>query len=188
LVPEERYRAGTTEVSKTIGQLFGVSPIKLDYLIRGYTGGLGVALTGIANPMLASGEKVPPEMRASDTPVVGGLFQPKDAQGLINYAYDLVGDIEKRQRTLTAITERGRIDDAKAFIEENRDLLSSAKLAGSFKQAMGELAKEERFVREDTSVTPQQKRERLDELRQQRISLAKRMVSLVSENKRQTAR
>lgn len=188
LVPEERYRAGTTEVSKTIGQLFGVSPIKLDYLIRGYTGGLGVALTGVANPMLASGEKVPPEMRASDTPVVGGLFQPKDAQGLINYAYDLVGDIEKRQRTLTAITERGRIDDAKAFIEENRDLLSSAKLAGSFKQAMGELAKEERFVREDTSVTPQQKRERLDELRQQRISLAKRMVSLVSENKRQTAR
>ncbi|WP_163093874.1 hypothetical protein, partial [Acinetobacter baylyi] len=64
------------------------------------TGGLGLGIVGVADPVLATGEKATPEKRASDMPIVGGLFQPKDAQGLINYAYDLVGDIEKRQRTL----------------------------------------------------------------------------------------
>ena len=53
LLPQERYRAGTTEVSKLIGQLFGISPIKLDYAVRGYTGGLGVATLSMANPVLA---------------------------------------------------------------------------------------------------------------------------------------
>jgi hypothetical protein len=188
LVPAERYRAGTTEVSKAIGGLFGVSPIKLDYMIRGYTGGLGVAIASIANPVLAANEKVAPEMRASDTPVIGGLFQPKDAQGLINYAYDLVTDIEQKQRTMKTMQERGRPEDVKTFIEENRQDLKLADTAGSFKRFMGELAKLERNVRERTDMTPQQKREKLDEIRQRRIKTAQRMVSLVGESKLQDAR
>lgn len=188
LIPAERYRAGTTEVSKAIGGLFGISPIKLDYMIRGYTGGLGVAITSIANPVLAADEKVAPEMRASDTPVVGGLFQPKDAQGVINYAYDLVSGIEQKQRTMKTMQERGRPEDVKAFIEENRQDLKLADTAGSFKRFMGELAKLERNVRERTDMTPQQKREKLDEIRQRRIKTAQRMVSLVDESKRQASR
>lgn len=188
LIPAERYRAGTTEVSKAIGGLFGISPIKLDYMIRGYTGGLGVAITSIANPVLAADEKVAPEMRASDTPIVGGLFQPKDAQGVINYAYDLVSGIEQKQRTMKTMQERGRPEDVKAFIEENRQDLKLADTAGSFKRFMGELAKLERNVRERTDMTPQQKREKLDEIRQRRIKTAQRMVSLVDESKRQASR
>lgn len=188
LIPAERYRAGTTEVSKAIGGLFGISPIKLDYMIRGYTGGLGVAITSIANPVLAADEKVAPEMRASDTPVVGGLFQPKDAQGVINYAYDLVSGIEQKQRTMKTMQERGRPEDVKAFIEEHRQDLKLADTAGSFKRFMGELAKLERNVRERTDMTPQQKREKLDEIRQRRIKTAQRMVSLVDESKRQASR
>lgn len=188
LIPAERYRAGTTEVSKAIGGLFGISPIKLDYMIRGYTGGLGVAITSIANPVLAADEKVAPEMRASDTPIVGGLFQPKDAQGVINYAYDLVSGIEQKQRTMKTMQERGRPEDVKAFIEENRQDLKLADTAGSFKRFMGELAKLERNVRERTDMTPQQKREKLDEIRQRRIKTAQRMVSLVGESKHQASR
>ena len=188
LIPAERYRAGTTEVSKAIGGLFGISPIKLDYMIRGYTGGLGVAITSIANPVLAADEKVAPEMRASDTPIVGGLFQPKDAQGVINYAYELVSGIEQKQRTMKTMQERGRPEDVKAFIEENRQDLKLADTAGSFKRFMGELAKLERNVRERTDMTPQQKREKLDEIRQRRIKTAQRMVSLVGESKLQAAR
>ena len=188
LIPAERYRAGTTEVSKAIGGLFGISPIKLDYMIRGYTGGLGVAITSIANPVLVADEKVAPEMRASDTPIVGGLFQPKDAQGVINYAYDLVSGIEQKQRTMKTMQERGRPEDVKAFIEENRQDLKLADTAGSFKRFMGELAKLERNVRERTDMTPQQKREKLDEIRQRRIKTAQRMVSLVDESKRQASR
>jgi hypothetical protein len=188
LMPAERYRAGTTELAKTIGSLLGVSPIKLDYLVRSYTGGLGLGLLSIANPVLAADEKVSPEMRASDTPVVGGLFQPKDAQGLINYAYELVSDVEKRQRTLSEITKRGRQEDVEKFERENEDLLDMAKEAGRFKKKMGKFAEEERAVRDDPDLSPVEKRKELDAIRADRIAFAKDMIAAVAESKRLAAR
>jgi hypothetical protein len=184
LVPEERYRAGTSEVSKLIGQLFGISPIKIDYMIRGYTGGLGVAAVSIANPVLAADEKVSAEKRVSELPIVGGLFQPKDAQGLINYAYELVGDIEQRQRTIKTIQERGRREDVQEFLEENRDLLKMAPAAGSFKKRMGEYAARERYIRDAEGMSPAEKREKLDQIRDARIEFAKKMIAAVAESKR----
>ncbi len=188
LVPEERYRAKTTEVSKLIGQLFGISPIKLDYAVRGYTGGLGLAVLSIANPVLAADEKVSPEMRASDTPVVGGLFQPRDAQGLINYAYELVDSVEKRQRTLKELEKTGTEASVIAFEKENVALLDMTKDAGRFKKKMGDFAKEEREIRADPNMTPAEKRKELDDIRQERIELAKALVADVAESKRLAAR
>lgn len=188
LMPAERYRAGTTELAKTIGSLLGVSPIKLDYLVRSYTGGLGLGLLSVANPVLAADEKVSPEMRASDTPVVGGLFQPKDAQGLINYAYELVSDVEKRQRTLTELTKRGREQDVEKFERENEDLLDMVKEAGRFKKKMGKYAEEERSVRDDPDLSPVEKRKELDAIRADRIAFAKDMIAAVAESKRLAAR
>jgi hypothetical protein len=188
LMPAERYRAKTTELAKTLGGLFGVSPIKIDYLIRSYTGGLGLGIVGVADPVLATGEKATPEKRASDMPIVGGLFQPKDAQGLINYAYDLVGDVEKRQRTLKVIEERGTPRDIEKFEEENAEFLDMAKEAGRFKKKMGKYAEEERAIREDPDMTASQKRRELDEIRAERIAFAKDMIAAVSESKRLAAR
>ena len=69
-----RYRDNTTEVAKMIGSvtgLAGISPISIDYLIRGYTGGLGIALIQMANPILASDTRrdiAEPSMKPSKMP------------------------------------------------------------------------------------------------------------------------
>ena len=45
---------GTTEVAKMIGQVLGVSPIKTEYLIKGYTGTLGAYILEISDLALRS--------------------------------------------------------------------------------------------------------------------------------------
>ena len=194
--PSQRMRSNTTEIAKTLSSLasftvggkeYGVSPIQIDYLIRGYFGGLGLALTSMANTVLEKPGKVPAEMRPSDMPVVGGLFQPRDAQGLINYAYEIVGNIQQRQQTYKELMRKGDDETAKEFLQENRGLISLASSAGSFRQQMGEYATYERQVRERKDMTPQQKRAELERIRQIRINYAQNFIRATAENRRQAS-
>lgn len=194
--PTQRMRSNTTEIAKTLSSLasftvggkeYGVSPIQIDYLIRGYFGGLGLALTSMANTVLEKPGKVPAEMRPSDMPVVGGLFQPRDAQGLINYAYEIVSNIQQRQQTYKELMRKGDDETAKEFLQENRGLISLASSAGSFRQQMGEYATYERQVRERKDMTPQQKRAELERIRQIRINYAQNFIRATAENRRQAS-
>jgi len=197
LIPSQRMRSNTSEVAKMLSSLtsftvggkeYGLSPIQLDYLVRGYFGPLGLAISSMGNTVLEKPGKADPEMRASDMPIVGGLFQPRDAQGLINYAYQVVSNIEQRQRTYKELTRRGDASDVQEFVKENRQILGLASSAGSFRQQMGEYAQMERDVRERKDMSPQQKRETLDRIRQARIGYAQKFIAATAENRRQVSR
>lgn len=185
--PSERFNQNTTEIAKLIGKGTGqlpvlgeyLSPVQIEYLIRGYTGGLPLALASLTNPVFGGGgtggEK--PEMRASDLPVFGSVFQPKDAGGLINRAYKDVESVERAKKTYNKLEEEGRDKDAEAYSDQFADILSLAPLAGQFRQRMGELAKEEREVKSDPDMPGAEKRRLLDEIRKERIELARDLIS-----------
>jgi len=181
LEPSERYNERTTEVSKTLGSILGVSPNKIDYLIRGYTGSLPLAVTSLANPILRGGEVgEQPESRglvSSETPLIGSFFQPKDASGLVNKAYKDMEEIVRAKATYDKMIEEGRDAEAEAYVDANADVIGMASFAGKFRKMMGELTKQERMIRADTSMSAKQKREELDAIRQDKIELAKSLIN-----------
>ena len=173
----ERFTNRTSEIAKIIGKgtgVFGLSPIKLEYLIRGYTGAFPLAVVSLSNPVLRSDEAGDtPTTRASEVPVIGGLFQPKDASGLINKAYNDMEDVIKAKQTYNKKVEEGRLEEAEDYLNEKADLIGMATMAGRFRQRMGELTAQERQVRANPSLNAGEKRELLDDLRQQKIEIAK---------------
>jgi hypothetical protein len=176
--PGERYNDRTTEVVKAIGQATNISPVKIEYLIRGYMGGIPLAIGSLANPVVRSGEGgEKPEGRASEAPLFGSFFQPTDAQGLVNKAYKDVEEINKMKETYKKMEEEGRVKEADAYLDANADVIGLASLAGRFRKQMGELTKQEREIKADPSMTPQEKRKALDEIRQDKIQLAKELSS-----------
>jgi hypothetical protein len=175
--PGERYTERTSEIAKLIGGTLNISPVKLEYLVRGYTGSLPLAIASLSNPILRSsdaGEQ--PESRgmlSSETPLIGSFFQAKDAGGLINKAYKDMNEIVQTKETYDKMIEEGREKEADEYATANADMMGMGTMAGSFRKKMGELTKAERNVRADGSLTGAEKRAELDAIRQDKIQLAK---------------
>lgn len=186
LDPAERFNDNTLELSKLLGSVTGsvpiignyLSPVQLEYLVRGYLGGFPLAVASITNPIMRSAEGgTKPEMRASDMPVFGSFFQPVDAGGVINRAYRDMEDIIKSKQTYDKLESENRTREANAYLDAKADLIGMASLAGTFRQKMGELTKEERAIKSDPDLSGPEKRKLLDGIRQEKIELAKELSS-----------
>ena len=182
MLPEERYRENTTELSKLLGSVTGkagVSPISLDYLIRGYTGGLGVALVQLANPVLASdtrAEIAKPSLKPSKTPFIGGLFQPVEGRGTLDEAYDRMTEIRQVKGTFNRLVEEGRRAEALEFAQRNANELAMMSMSGKVQQQLGQLAKVERQIRANPSMTTEQKDARLKQLDEMKVKIARQFT------------
>jgi hypothetical protein len=170
--PGFRYREGTSALAKEVGELTGFSPVKMEYLIRGYTGGMGIALLQALSAPFGSNGPEAATKRLSDMPVIGTLFQPTDASGIIDATYERMKQVNQVKETYESLIERGRQADAQKYIAENMNEMALASMAGSFRQYMGQIAEFERSVRAAPNMTPEQKREKLDQARQMKIRLA----------------
>ena len=183
----QRYRDTTTELSKTIGAVtgnVGLSPITLDYLIRGYTGGLGIALIQLANPLLASDTKAEiaePTTKISKTPFIGGLFQPVQGRGTLDEAYDRMIEIQQVKGTFNDMVAKGKRSEAMAFAQEYSDKLAAASLSGSVQKRLGELAKLERQIKAAPGLTTAQKDAQLERLDKAKTALARQFLSVTAQ-------
>jgi hypothetical protein len=169
--PWARYRENTSETAKLLGRLFNISPIKIETLVSGYTGSLGMALMQVPNVVLSTPETDLPEKRVSQMPLVGTLFQPKDAAGIIDDTFDRLKDYTAAKETYEGLVEKGELAKADAYLRNNIEKIQLASISGAFRQQIGEITKAERQVR-GSSLTSQEKRDLLDDLRQAKILVA----------------
>jgi hypothetical protein len=187
-IAEYQYRPNTPETIKLFGEL-GISPAKVEYFIRGYTGSLPLGIIGAIENVtgIKSMDKETPTMRIYETPIIGGLFQPPDASGMINRAYETVNRAQSAQQTYNRLSESDPEEAAK-FLKENMRDIEIASDAGAFRQEMGEIAAYERFIRESRTMTADQKRERLDKMKQLKIQMSKQFNEMNARIERQAAR
>jgi hypothetical protein len=176
--PKFQYNLNTPEIVQLFGNI-GISPVKLENTIRGYTGGLGISVLRLLDPVFG-GEIVKAGQGLASVPILGGVFQPQDASGIINAAYNTANNIEGITRTYKRL-EVEDPDEADKYYDENLDELSMASDAGRFKQYMGTLTKEEREIRADKTLDPKKKDEYLKEIRQEKIAASKEFRQLAAQ-------
>jgi archaellum component FlaC len=172
LLPEEQFRANTSEIAKTIGRAMGVSPVKLEFVVSGYTGTLGLAFlhaVSVGIPKGTSPEQATKELSAY--PIIGGAFQPNDAGGIINSVYERMNEDIKVQRTYEKLVEEGRMSDAQALVQRRGNELLEAELAHSFKSDMNLLTQAERAINA-SDMTGDEKNAQLKEIRKLKTGLA----------------
>lgn len=171
-LPEEQYRNNTTEAAKYVGSSLGISPIKIEALINGYTGTLGLAFMqaiSLGVPVGESPEKA--VKRLSEYPVVGGVFQPNDAGGIINSVYERMNEAEQVRTSVRNLMKDGKITEANALLERRGNEYMQAEISDVFKSNMNTLTKAERAINA-SDMSAQEKREQLDEIRRMKIGLA----------------
>ena len=190
----QQFRDKTPEVLKAAGpalEMFNLSPAQVEHVIRGYTGSIGVGLLSVLNPLLSSGKEAGPvEKPLSELPILGAFFQPNDAGRVINDAYDTAEELMRRQATYKKLITDGEYEKAQKYLKENMVGVSLASYAGSFRQQMGEITKTERAIKAlpESSMSAEEKRERLLELKQLKNRLAEQFTETRKQIERQAAR
>ena len=203
ILPAERYRETTTEAAKLLAQLTGseeirkltgregLSAISIDHLIRGYTGGLGVALVQLANPLLNTelpADVAKPTKPMSREPFIGGLFQPVEGRGTLDAAYNQMEYIQQVKGTFDDMVTKGQVAEARAFMQEHVAEMSLISVSGAVQKQLGGLAKQERMIRASPKLTTEQKDVMLERLDKIKVAIARGSMAVYEKTKDRTDR
>ena len=177
MLPGFRERNNTTEVSKLIASMAPehLSPVMLDHLARAYGGSLTVAMASVLNPFLApTSDIVAPEKSASQLPLIGGFFQPNDAPGVINAAYEISNRAQQASKSFNDLINSGQKEKALAVLNKFKSEIVMQESAGSFVREMGELSALERLLARGNvpNMSAKEKADKLKEVRAAKIKLA----------------
>jgi hypothetical protein len=107
----------------------------------------------------------------SEYPILGGAFQPNDAGGIINSVYERMNDVLQVKNTVNELVKEGKVQEAEALITKRGTDYMQAELANTFKANMNMLTQAERAIAA-SKMTPEAKREQLDNIRRIKIGLA----------------
>ena len=182
LLPEDRYTEYTTGVAKLAGKAAAetpipVSPVMVDHLIRGYFGTNGAYTADVIGRLLdmGSGSPTPERLRFSEPyllPILGPLFKSPDGKKAVEDLYMIDEAAKMAVTTLKAYSESGReLSDAKE--EELYTLAEVGEQVKPIVEEIRELNRAKRMVQSDPDMSPSEKRDELNDLQQQIISLAK---------------
>ena len=109
--------------------------------------------------------------RLSDLPLVGGAFQPNDAGGIINATYDRYEDAIKLKRTVDSMMNEGRTAEAKELLQTRSNEYLAGEMGDFFATQMKELTQFEKAI-QSMDISPEEKRQRLTNIRKLKISVA----------------
>jgi len=182
LLPEDRYTEYTTGVAKLAGKAAAetplpVSPVMVDHLIRGYFGTNGAYIADVVGRVLdmGSGAPTPERLRFSEPyllPILGPLFKSPDGKKAVEDLYMIDEAAKMAVTTLKAYSESGR-DLSEAKEEELYTLAEVGEQVKPIVEEIRELNRAKRMIQSDPDLSPSEKRDELNDLQQQIISLAK---------------
>jgi hypothetical protein len=181
LLPEERYTEYTTGVAKAIGRAteetaVAVSPVMVDHLIRGYFGTIGAYSADILGRLIEEGSDAPaPErMRFSEPyllPVIGPLFKSAEGKKMVEDLYMIDEAAKMAASTLKAYSENGReLSEAKE--DELYQLAEIGEEVRPVIEQIRELNRQKRAIQTDTEMSSSEKRDELNEIQKEIVSLA----------------
>lgn len=162
LNPEDQFTEHTSETAKKIGNLFGVSPIYVEHLASGWTGGLA---TDVVKALESAGGAATHQTQrqiaggASSIPVLGRVFlSPAHTRVLDDFYVRL--DAAEREH---------------GSAKERKKTLATPAMLTSMRKASKQLAdqrKKAKAILNDASMSDDQKRERFLAIHQRMIKIA----------------
>jgi hypothetical protein len=193
--PGQRAYDTTSEPAKQLGALLNISPVQIDYLAKNYFGGLYTTIVSVINPAIVDSAMVKPEATLADLPVFGQMFQPEDAGGITQRAYQVMEKASRKSETYKHLVDVGDEKKAAAYAKENEAEIGMGQSAASMRSQLDQLSNAIRTVKErrlPAGMAPAefaaQKRQQLTELQQARAQLAKDFTASLAEIKRQSSR
>jgi len=172
LAPFKQYSEGTSETSKVIAESMkevgiGLSPIKLDYLVRNLGGQIGGTILGISNALFVAAEgKTTPSLRMEDIPEIKSFTYSSQDKAALDDFYELRDKIDTVARTYKDMISAGKGKEAIEYMSdpENRKVFALRGIQTRVEQDLAKIRKQRKFVTDNQNLSGDQMREELTKL------------------------
>lgn len=185
---EDAYRPSTNEVAKMLGSLTGISPLKIEHVMRGYTGSVGTYALSISD---AAARWIFDRPRQP-------AYEFGDARHLLKYPffrrfllqemdggsrqqfYDLKYHSDALTATISNLKEAGKFDEIKEIRKDNKAILSIKRQLDAKGRIMQTLNKRKRKIEMagPDKYTPEQKAKLIDKIERRQMKLLENIREL----------
>lgn len=196
--PELQYTRWSSEVAKKLGELLNLPPAKIDNLINGWTGGLGRyaidILDGILKRTGISPDIPMPSPTLADIPAIKAFIvrNPYGSSGAtVERFYELLEQYEQGEKYLKEMLSLGERDKFEAFKAKHPELLffydaekeifysASARYLRQVGKVLSDLGKKQDEIYKSTTMTPEEKRAKIDEIDKLKTEVARKALDLL---------
>ena len=166
---EKGYQANpqTNELARLIGEQLGISPMKIEYVLKGYTGTLGGYALSVIDSMVrtATGSPYIPNNAFNNPtnwaqlPVFKRLLVDSNQMGgLQQQFYELRGEVNKVTQTMNSLKKQKRFDELATYRANNQGTMNVKNQVRSMERYLDNYRKKRDAImrREDVSVSVKQ--------------------------------
>jgi len=159
----QQFTSNTSELAKMFGELTGTSPMKMEYIFRGYTGIAGGSLLDITNMMFANR----PDRHLYELPGFKTFMYDKVPGGYKEQYYDLRDRVTEVNATINGMIADGRVDELMPYLtDEKLNKYALVQTINDIDQQMEEFRALRKLVAGDKSMSGEAKRKVIDEIEQ----------------------
>ena len=160
-----------------------ISPKKMEHLVRGYLGTVGLYALGMVDSAVRMIEGHPPrpQLRMDEYPVVGVFMRvdPPKATVFQSDLYRIKEEVDKVQYTKMlkdANGDRAKIEESRRFLAQNAAAINARPALVRGAEELGKLRKERDSIYLDPAMAPAAKRDRLDQVYQRQADVAQTIM------------
>jgi hypothetical protein len=147
---EAKYQVGpgTSAVAEQIGSALNMSPMKIDHLIGGYTGTMGMYMVSALDAVMNMNSDSPnASKRVEQMPFIKRFALDPEARGTVTSYYDLKNEADKAVRTSNLLERTMNFDERGEFMRENVKLLASKEFILDMEKTMKEFRQMQVMIR-----------------------------------------
>ncbi len=177
LEPKYQFTSGTSQMFKDLGALTNISPIKIENLVRGYTGTLGTyAVQALDAIYRGEGDPVKATMRTEQMPVIKRFFATDS--GTVSAYYDLKEEVDTAVRTVNMLERTGKGEELREYLQGKGKVYLMKDYVNALEKNMKQIREARRVILDSKDKTADEKRQYLDSLHDMEVRLTENIRSI----------
>jgi hypothetical protein len=162
--PEFQVGPSTSNFAKLLAQNLGLSPMKVDHIIKGYTGTIGMyAIDTIDIVLDQFGDSPKPTKRFEQLPVIKRFASDPEARGFVTQYYELKDSVDTTVRTMNLLEKTNQPEEYTEYLIKNQGTLAFKDYVRDTEKTMTYL-REMRVAIRASTMTGDEKRDSLLEI------------------------
>jgi hypothetical protein len=151
----------TSLVAEKIGKQIGMSPMKVDHLINGYTGTIGMYMVDALDAIMDMNSDSPKaSKRFEQMPVLKRFALDPEARGNVSAYYEMKNSVDEVVRTSNLLERTSNYKEWGPYMEDNIKLLATKDYILDLENSMKEFREMQVLIR-SSSLSADEKRDAL---------------------------